>query len=107
MREIQSRDNILVHFGRPGRRPPSGSGPAGGRQSGLERALREAIRTGRLAPRARLPANRRPAAEPGLPRGTVQAAYERPSKVARPGYLLEEILWAWSSSATTATGPAP
>ena len=28
-------------------------------------------------------------------------------KPARPGHLIEETLWAWSSSVTTATGPAP
>jgi GntR family transcriptional regulator/MocR family aminotransferase len=50
---------------------------AGGRRSGLEHALREAIRTGRLAPHARLPATRKLAAELGLSRGTVQAAYEQ------------------------------
>ncbi|MGW2665136.1 MocR-like pyridoxine biosynthesis transcription factor PdxR [Nocardia tengchongensis] len=44
---------------------------------GLERALREAIRDGRLAAGARLPATRTLAAELGLSRGTVTAAYDQ------------------------------
>src|SRR2546421_11416740 len=28
-------------------------------------------------------------------------------ELARPGHTLEETLWAWSSSATTATAPVP
>src|SRR5215471_17427508 len=37
-----------------------------GRRSGLERALRDAIRSGRLAPHARLPSTRALAADLGL-----------------------------------------
>ncbi|WP_149258450.1 PLP-dependent aminotransferase family protein [Actinomadura sp. K4S16] len=58
--------------------------PATGRRAGLEQALRAAIRTGRLAPRARLPATRRLAAELGLSRGTVKAAYDQ---LVAEGYL--------------------
>ncbi|WP_158841560.1 MocR-like pyridoxine biosynthesis transcription factor PdxR [Saccharothrix deserti] len=58
--------------------------PTTGRRSGLERALREAIRAGRLAPGARLPATRRLAVELGLARNTVAAAYDQ---LVAEGYL--------------------
>ena len=51
--------------------------PASGRRVGLEQALREAIRDGRLAAGARLPSTRTLAAELGLSRGTVSAAYDQ------------------------------
>ncbi|MCP9977200.1 MocR-like pyridoxine biosynthesis transcription factor PdxR [Actinomadura madurae] len=50
---------------------------SGGRRAGLERALRAAIGTGRLAPGAPLPSTRALAAELGLSRGTVSAAYDQ------------------------------
>lgn len=56
-----------------------------GRRSGLEQALRDAIRAGRLAPSARLPSSRSLAAQTGLSRGTVQSAYEQ---LVAEGYLL-------------------
>ena len=55
-----------------------------GRRNGLERALREAIRAGRLAPGTRLPASRALAAEIGLARNTVAAAYDQ---LTAEGYL--------------------
>jgi GntR family transcriptional regulator / MocR family aminotransferase len=55
-----------------------------GRRSELERALRDAIRAGRLAPGTRVPSTRGLAAETGLSRGTVQAAYEQ---LVAEGYL--------------------
>jgi GntR family transcriptional regulator/MocR family aminotransferase len=58
--------------------------PAGGRRAGLERALREAIRAGRLAAGSRLPATRTLAAQLDLARGTVAAAYEQ---LVAEGYL--------------------
>jgi GntR family transcriptional regulator / MocR family aminotransferase len=58
--------------------------PAGGRRDGLERALREAIRAGRLAPGTRVPATRALAAQLGVARGTVAAAYEQ---LVAEGYL--------------------
>ncbi|NJP46286.1 MocR-like pyridoxine biosynthesis transcription factor PdxR [Actinacidiphila epipremni] len=61
--------------------PPDGSY---GRRAGLERALRDAVRQGRLAPGARLPSSRRLAAETGLSRGTVKAAYDQ---LTTEGYL--------------------
>ncbi|WP_329337214.1 PLP-dependent aminotransferase family protein [Streptomyces sp. NBC_00663] len=57
---------------------------AEGRRSGLERALRDAVRVGRLAPGARLPATRRLAEELGVSRGTVKAAYDQ---LVAEGYL--------------------
>ncbi|KAA2267094.1 PLP-dependent aminotransferase family protein [Solihabitans fulvus] len=58
---------------------------SGGRQAGLERALRDAVQDGRLAPGALLPATRRLAAEVGLSRNTVSAAY---GQLAAEGYLV-------------------
>lgn len=59
--------------------------PAGlGRRAALEHALREAIRSGRLAPEARLPATRRLATEFGMARGTIRAAYDQ---LIAEGYL--------------------
>ncbi|MGX1368891.1 GntR family transcriptional regulator/MocR family aminotransferase [Streptomyces canus] len=58
--------------------------PDEGRRAGLERALRDAVRDGRLAPGARLPATRRLAEELGVSRGTVKAAYDQ---LVAEGYL--------------------
>ncbi|WP_308258388.1 MocR-like pyridoxine biosynthesis transcription factor PdxR [Saccharothrix obliqua] len=58
--------------------------PAAGRRAALEHALRDAVRTGRLAPGTRLPATRRLAAELGLARNTVSAAYDQ---LVAEGYL--------------------
>ncbi|MGP4028503.1 MocR-like pyridoxine biosynthesis transcription factor PdxR [Actinomadura sp. 3N407] len=57
---------------------------SGGRRTGLERALRTAVATGRLAPGAVLPSTRALAAELGFSRGTVSAAYDQ---LAAEGYL--------------------
>ncbi|MFI6497510.1 PLP-dependent aminotransferase family protein [Nonomuraea typhae] len=50
---------------------------AGGRRAALEHALREAVRARRLAPGALLPSTRALAAQLGLSRGTVSAAYDQ------------------------------
>ncbi|MES5819129.1 PLP-dependent aminotransferase family protein [Streptomyces sp. RG80] len=55
-----------------------------GRRIGLERALRDAVRDGRLAPGTRLPATRRLAGELGISRGTAKAAYDQ---LVAEGYL--------------------
>ncbi|WP_157876909.1 GntR family transcriptional regulator, partial [Streptomyces graminilatus] len=55
-----------------------------GRRAGLERALRDAVRDGRLAPGAPLPATRRLAEQLGVSRGTVKAAYDQ---LVAEGYL--------------------
>ena len=57
----------------------------GGRRAALERALRDAIRSGRLAPGARLPSTRALALELGTARGTVSAAYDQ---LIAEGYLV-------------------
>jgi GntR family transcriptional regulator/MocR family aminotransferase len=57
---------------------------AAGRRAGLERALRDAIRSGRLAARTRLPSTRALAADLGLSRGTVSAAFDQ---LVAEGYL--------------------
>ncbi|MEU0032918.1 PLP-dependent aminotransferase family protein [Streptomyces sp. NPDC006333] len=57
---------------------------AAGRRAGLERALRDAVREGRLAPGTRLPATRRLATELGVSRGTAKAAYDQ---LVAEGYL--------------------
>ncbi|HXQ63066.1 MAG TPA: PLP-dependent aminotransferase family protein [Acidimicrobiales bacterium] len=49
----------------------------GGRRASLEAALREAIRSGRLAARTRLPSTRALASDLGLARGTVTDAYDQ------------------------------
>ncbi|MCM1973735.1 MULTISPECIES: PLP-dependent aminotransferase family protein [Streptomyces] len=51
--------------------------PGEGRRDGLERALRDAVRDGRLAAGERLPATRRLAEELGVSRNTVKAAYDQ------------------------------
>ncbi|MBV2354768.1 PLP-dependent aminotransferase family protein [Streptomyces sp. J2-1] len=50
---------------------------AAGRRSGLESALRDAVRDGRLAPGTRLPATRRLATDLGVSRGTAKGAYDQ------------------------------
>ncbi|MFI0445839.1 PLP-dependent aminotransferase family protein [Actinomadura sp. 6N118] len=57
----------------------------GGRRSGLESALRAAIREGRLTSGTLLPSTRGLATELGLSRGTVTAAYDQ---LAEEGYLI-------------------
>jgi GntR family transcriptional regulator/MocR family aminotransferase len=56
----------------------------GGRRAALERALREAIRDGRLHPGDRVPSTRALAHDLGLARGTVAEAY---AQLAAEGYL--------------------
>jgi GntR family transcriptional regulator / MocR family aminotransferase len=59
--------------------------PVAGRRYGLEHALRVAIQAGRLAAGVRLPSTRALAAELGLARNTVSAAYDQ---LTAEGYLL-------------------
>ncbi|MEV6010202.1 PLP-dependent aminotransferase family protein [Streptomyces sp. NPDC051976] len=77
-----------------------GSGGSGGRRVALERALRDAVRSGRLAPRTRLPSTRKLAAETGLSRGTVKAAYDQ---LTAEGYLTARQ----GSGTVVADRPAP
>ncbi|MFG2056948.1 PLP-dependent aminotransferase family protein [Micromonospora sp. NPDC048930] len=86
---------------------------SGGRRAGLERALRDAIRDGRLPPSTRLPATRALAAELGLSRGTVSAAYDQLVAegwlVARigAGTAVSPLRRAAPASAPPPPGPAP
>ena len=57
----------------------------GGRRTGLERALREAILSGRLAAGSKLPSTRALARDLGLARGTVVEAY---AQLAVEGYVV-------------------
>ncbi|MGI5200931.1 PLP-dependent aminotransferase family protein [Spirillospora sp. CA-108201] len=72
----------------------------GGRRAGLERALREAVRSRRLAPGDVVPSTRALAAELGLARGTVSAAYDQ---LAAEGYLAAVP----GGRTRVAAGPAP
>ncbi|MDI1463983.1 PLP-dependent aminotransferase family protein [Catellatospora sp. KI3] len=72
---------------------------AGGRRQALEQALREAIRSGRLAPQTRLPSTRALAAGLHLARNTVAAAYEQ---LTAEGYLSARV-----GSGTEVAGAPP
>ncbi|MGW7383535.1 MocR-like pyridoxine biosynthesis transcription factor PdxR [Streptomyces sp. NPDC054794] len=63
---------------------PAASAPARTRGRSLQAALREAIRSGRLAPDTRLPSSRDLAADLGVSRGLVTEAYEQ---LTAEGYL--------------------
>ncbi|MFE1325317.1 PLP-dependent aminotransferase family protein [Streptomyces sp. NPDC058741] len=63
---------------------PAASAPARTRGRALQAALREAVRTGRLAPGTRLPSSRDLAADLGVSRGLVTEAYEQ---LTAEGYL--------------------
>ncbi|MCW3814785.1 PLP-dependent aminotransferase family protein [Micromonospora sp. DR5-3] len=77
---------------------------SGGRRAGLERALREAIRDGRLPPATRLPATRTLATELGLSRGTVSAAYDQ---LVAEGWLVARIGAGTEVSPLRRAAPAP
>lgn len=63
---------------------PAASAPARTRGRSLQAALREAVRSGRLAPGTRLPSSRDLAADLGVSRGLVTDAYEQ---LTAEGYL--------------------
>ncbi|MFD1930995.1 PLP-dependent aminotransferase family protein [Nonomuraea mangrovi] len=65
--------------------PAISSAPHGARGRALEQALKEAVRTGRLAGGVRLPSTRDLAAQLGVARGTVTAAYDQ---LTAEGYLV-------------------
>ena len=75
-----SAPELLVQLRRDGAEPLA-------RQ--LEQQLREAVRSERLAPDAILPSSRALAAEVGVARGVVVAAYEQ---LVAEGYLVEHAL---------------
>ncbi len=76
-----------------------GAAPGRSLRARLEHALREAIRAGRLAPRARLPSTRALSAQLGVSRGVVVEAY---AQLAAEGYLQ-----ARAGAGTTVAGAAP
>ncbi|MFD0533883.1 PLP-dependent aminotransferase family protein [Actinomadura luteofluorescens] len=78
--------------------------PSRGRRAGLERALREAVRSRRLAPGDAVPSTRALAAELGLARGTVSAAYDQ---LAAEGYLTAVPGGRTRVAAAPAPEPAP
>jgi GntR family transcriptional regulator/MocR family aminotransferase len=75
---------------------------AGGRGRTVESALRTAIRDGQLSPGVRLPSSRDLAAQLGVARGTVTAAY---GQLTAEGYLTTRR-GSGTSVATTLGGPA-
>lgn len=75
---------------------------AGGRGRTVESALRGAIRDGQLAPGLRLPSSRDLAAQLGVARGTVTAAY---GQLTAEGYLTARR-GSGTSVSTTLAGPA-
>src|ERR1700761_6731574 len=70
----------------PGGRGPGTQSP-GGLRAGLETALRDAVRTGRLSPGTRLPSSRALAGDLGLARNTVADAF---SQLVAEGWLTAE-----------------
>ena len=77
MPETWATSGLDLHLDLP---PDRGPGPGGGRprrrvRARLEAALRDAARTGRLAPGTRLPSSRALAADLGLARNTVAEVY--------------------------------
>jgi GntR family transcriptional regulator/MocR family aminotransferase len=80
--------------------PADGRPVAGGRGRRLESALREAVRGGRLAAGVRLPSSRDLAAQLGVARGTVTAAY---GQLVAEGYLTSRR----GSGTTIAATPGP
>ncbi|WP_143672721.1 GntR family transcriptional regulator, partial [Streptomyces sp. b94] len=63
---------------------PAAAAPARGRGRALRSALRDAVRSGRLAASTRLPSSRELAADLGVSRGLVTEAYEQ---LTAEGYL--------------------
>jgi GntR family transcriptional regulator/MocR family aminotransferase len=79
---------------------PAASAPARTRGRSLQAALREAVRSGRLAPGTRLPSSRDLAADLGVSRGLITEAYEQ---LTAEGYLRSgRGAGTWVGSAVTA-----
>ncbi|MFE5752189.1 PLP-dependent aminotransferase family protein [Streptomyces massasporeus] len=82
---------------------PAASAPARTRGRSLQAALREAVRSGRLAPGTRLPSSRDLAADLGVSRGLVTEAYEQ---LTAEGYLRSgRGAGTWVGSAVRAAPP--
>ncbi|MFF8233137.1 MocR-like pyridoxine biosynthesis transcription factor PdxR [Streptomyces caelestis] len=82
---------------------PAASAPARTRGRSLQAALREAVRSGRLAPGTRLPSSRDLAADLGVSRGLITEAYEQ---LTAEGYLRSDRgAGTWVGSAVRAARP--
>ncbi|GAB2850887.1 PLP-dependent aminotransferase family protein [Streptomyces deserti] len=82
---------------------PAASAPARTRGRSLQAALREAVRSGRLAPGTRLPSSRDLAADLGVSRGLITEAYEQ---LTAEGYLRSgRGAGTWVSGAVRAARP--
>ncbi|MET9679965.1 PLP-dependent aminotransferase family protein [Streptomyces coeruleorubidus] len=82
---------------------PAASAPARTRGRSLQTALREAVRSGRLAPGTRLPSSRDLAADLGVSRGLITEAYEQ---LTAEGYLRSgRGAGTWVGSAVRAARP--
>ncbi|MZD05068.1 aminotransferase class I/II-fold pyridoxal phosphate-dependent enzyme [Streptomyces sp. SID5785] len=82
---------------------PAAAAPARARGRALQSALREAVRTGRLPPRTRLPSSRDLARDLGVSRGLVTEAYEQ---LTAEGYLRSgRGAGTWVSDAVRAAAP--
>jgi GntR family transcriptional regulator/MocR family aminotransferase len=82
---------------------PAASAAARARGRTLQAALREAVRSGRLAPGTRLPASRELAADLGVSRGLVTEAYEQ---LTAEGYLRSDRgAGTWVGGAARAASP--
>ncbi|MBR8640361.1 PLP-dependent aminotransferase family protein [Streptomyces tuirus] len=82
---------------------PAASAPARTRGRSLQAALREAVRSGRLAPGTRLPSSRDLAADLGVSRGLITEAYEQ---LTAEGYLRSgQGAGTWVGAAVRAARP--
>ncbi|MFJ6571709.1 PLP-dependent aminotransferase family protein [Streptomyces sp. NPDC091292] len=82
---------------------PAASAPARGRGRALQAALRDAVRSGRLAPGTRLPSSRDLAADLAVSRGLVTEAYEQ---LTAEGYLRSDRgAGTWVGGAARAAHP--
>ncbi|MET9407866.1 PLP-dependent aminotransferase family protein [Streptomyces sp. NPDC002935] len=82
---------------------PAATAPPRARGRTLQAALREAVRSGRLAPGTRLPSSRELAGDLGVSRGLVTEAYEQ---LTAEGYLRSDRgAGTWVGGAVRAVGP--
>ena len=105
MSEIWAKDadrarqaSVDLHLDLAGPKSPKGV------RLGLETALRDAVRTGRLGPGTRLPSSRALAADLGLARNTVAEVY---SQLVAEGWLIARTGSGTSVAERPATQPGP
>ena len=90
--------SVDLHLDLPGPKSPKGV------RLGLETALRDAVRTGRLGPGTRLPSSRALAADLGLARNTVAEVY---SQLVAEGWLTARTGSGTSVAERRAAEPGP